>query len=80
MTPSGAPPMPMQQIDTGLLLRHRNGRRDVAVADKADAGAGVADFRDQIRVARAVEDNDHEIAHLLLSAFATAWRFHVASS
>ena len=62
ITPSGAPPMPITRVDAGALDRARDRGRHVAVGDELDPGAGRADLGDQVLVARAVEDDDRDVA------------------
>ena len=51
-------------VDVDAAVRSRRGDHagDVAVADQADAGAGLAHRRDQLLMARPIEDQHHEVA------------------
>ena len=51
-----------QEVDAGAVARGEQRAGDVAVGDEADAGAGPADLLDHLRVSRAVEQHDHQVA------------------
>ena len=51
-------------VDAAVGPRGRDHAGDVAVADQADAGARLADLRDQLLMARPVEDQRDQIADL----------------
>ena len=63
MTPSGVPPMPHSRSRACAVDREQRAG-DVAVGDQAHARAGVADGLDALLVARAVEHDDHHVAHV----------------
>ena len=54
------------RVDAGAAHRGGDARRQVAVADQADPGAGGADVGDQLAVALAVEDDDGEVVDVAL--------------
>ena len=53
---------PPEEVDRGALGDRQERRRDVAVGDQADAGAGLADRADLLLVAGPVEDDDDHVA------------------
>ena len=63
MMPSGVPPMPDQQIGTGVGPARRDRARDVAVGDQPAPRAGVADICDQLLVPRPVQDAHRQVGH-----------------
>ena len=55
----------VEHVDARARLRRGDRRRDVAVADQADARAGLAQLRDQLVVAVALEHDDVDLARRL---------------
>ena len=61
MTPSGVPPIAVEQVDARAGARGRDRRRHVAVADQVPVRAGLTELADQLLVAVALEDDHADV-------------------
>ena len=73
MTPFGRAADAHHRMDAGARHGARDRRRQVAVADELDPGAGGADLGDEVVVAGTLEDDDRDV-RLTLRPSASAMR------